>query len=1151
MMKILRSWWALSALVAIAVALILAVLLPFLLLSLRPLWVRLLLVLLVAALWGVAAWWRLRRATRAADAIAAELADPAGEEGDAVAGRMRDALTRLRAAAGGRRDYLYSRPWYVIVGPPGAGKTTALAQSGLRFPLTDKALGGIGGTRNLDFWFADEAVLIDTAGRYTTQDSDEAVDAAGWRSFLAHLTRLRPAQPVNGVLVAIGVDELVGGTLASIDAHAKAVRRRLEEIRTAIHASVPIYLMLTKADLLAGFDAFFDDLNADGRRAVLGATLKLPAGDAPASAADLLEQVDLLAAEIGARTAKRLQEEPDPARRGLILGFPAQVEALRARLHRFVEGALAPPADPRPAGIVRGVYLTSGVQHGTPLDRMLGSIAAAYASVAPAQPVAPGAGRAYFINRLFAEVILAEPGLLRPDAAFIARRRGTLVAGAAALAILTLAGFGLLGTSYARNRALQTDLLGGAQAATQEVRAAGVDLVEVRGSDPDLEQALTVLRALRGLPRGYADQRAGGPPLMMRWGLFQAGHAAAAEQAYLEAVQRIMLPRLLLQLERRLQQDAGQPMQLYEPLKVYLMLGGQGPLDARAIRAYLLDDWERSALPGGDRADVRRQLAAHLDAMLADPRLGQVWREGRAPLDGALIARSRAALQTLSLSDRAYAILRQRAGAVARPDWTASTVLSAGDALAFANGEAVVALDVPWLFTREGYRLGYQRGLQTVQQDMRRDLWVFGRDADTLATRQGLAGLRGGVAALYARDYIAAWDKVATLPRPADYFGDPAALGAFSKTPSALKLLLLEVRANADLAIPAKGVKLPGGGRVAAAAVRLAGQASAGGLDAGQAIQAHFRPIADFVGDGRAPAPIDAFVDAVRRAASARSAADAVGAAGGGAVQGQLAGAVGDVVTSAAVAPAQLQPFVTEASQAGRGAAARSAQGAIAEDYAATLLPACRGVVDDRYPFVGVAANDAGSADMIRVFGANGQIDAFVGARLTPLLDTAGPVWRWRADDPVAGRFDPASAERFQQAGSIRDLVSGGFTIRISDVVLGGGVDAAVFASGGVTHRFERGSSGARPVTWTIDGLPAASVVLLSGEKELFRLDAEGAWALFRLMDAAQKENAGETAIRATFGQGKAFATFRVQLPGRTNPFGRGGLWSLRCPVRL
>ena len=84
---------------------------------------------------------------------------------------------------------LASLPWYMFIGPPGAGKTTALVNSGLKFPLADTAVGrsavrGVGGTRNCDWWFTDEAVLIDTAGRYTTQDSQAAVDSAAWLGFL-------------------------------------------------------------------------------------------------------------------------------------------------------------------------------------------------------------------------------------------------------------------------------------------------------------------------------------------------------------------------------------------------------------------------------------------------------------------------------------------------------------------------------------------------------------------------------------------------------------------------------------------------------------------------------------------------------------------------------------------------------------------------------------------------------------------------------------------------------------------------------------------------------------------------------------------------------------------------------------------------------
>ena len=43
---------------------------------------------------------------------------------------------------------------------------------------------GIGGTRNCNWWFTDEAILIDTAGRYTTQDDLNGASKAGWEGFL-------------------------------------------------------------------------------------------------------------------------------------------------------------------------------------------------------------------------------------------------------------------------------------------------------------------------------------------------------------------------------------------------------------------------------------------------------------------------------------------------------------------------------------------------------------------------------------------------------------------------------------------------------------------------------------------------------------------------------------------------------------------------------------------------------------------------------------------------------------------------------------------------------------------------------------------------------------------------------------------------------
>lgn len=93
------------------------------------------------------------------------------------------------------RQYLYQLPWYVIIGAPGAGKTTALVNSGLHFPLADRfgnQLRGVGGTRNCDWWFTNDAVLLDTAGRYTTQESQREEDAGEWQSFVALLKNTAP-----------------------------------------------------------------------------------------------------------------------------------------------------------------------------------------------------------------------------------------------------------------------------------------------------------------------------------------------------------------------------------------------------------------------------------------------------------------------------------------------------------------------------------------------------------------------------------------------------------------------------------------------------------------------------------------------------------------------------------------------------------------------------------------------------------------------------------------------------------------------------------------------------------------------------------------------------------------------------------------------
>src|SRR6185312_13723750 len=181
-------------------------------------------------------------------ATSSERDDRGAAERSQLQARFQEAVDTLRKTR--RGGNLYALPWYVVIGPPGSGKSTLLQNSGLNFPLSNKfgkeALRGVGGTRNCDWWFTDEAVFLDTAGRYTTQDSDRAADAGAWTEFLSLLRRYRKRRPINGVLVAMSLSDLLMLDANGLRDHIGAVRRRLDELGEQLRIRVPVYLVLTK-----------------------------------------------------------------------------------------------------------------------------------------------------------------------------------------------------------------------------------------------------------------------------------------------------------------------------------------------------------------------------------------------------------------------------------------------------------------------------------------------------------------------------------------------------------------------------------------------------------------------------------------------------------------------------------------------------------------------------------------------------------------------------------------------------------------------------------------------------------------------------------------------------------------------------------------
>jgi len=376
---------------------------------------RLIAIALVIGFWVMSAIVRRLRASRASEKLVGAVIAATQKEKERPSPEATKLRERFEEAIGaltkGKKPghSLYDLPWYVFIGAPGSGKTTALVNSGLKFPADQRgskaAVRGVGGTRNCDWWFTDEAIFLDTAGRYTTQDSDASSDSEGWREFLALLTKYRLRRPINGIILTISTQDLLTQGDAGREAHVDAARRRLTELTRELQIQLPVYLMVTKCDMVAGFSEYFDNLTQDERAQVWGVTFPYEQSQNGDAADVFPQEYDALIGRLNERVFARVEEERGPRRRASIFAFPQQMAALREPLTQFVSDLFSSSSFNQQI-LLRGVYLTSGTQDGTQIDRLLGSIGRRFGVAADAVAPAPGRGKAFFMERLLKQVVI-------------------------------------------------------------------------------------------------------------------------------------------------------------------------------------------------------------------------------------------------------------------------------------------------------------------------------------------------------------------------------------------------------------------------------------------------------------------------------------------------------------------------------------------------------------------------------------------------------------------------------------------------------------------------------------------------------------------------------------------------------------------------
>src|SRR5690606_10674156 len=170
-----------------------------------------------------------------------------------------------------------------------------------------------------------------------------------------------------------------------------------DELERELKVRLPVYVLVTKSDLVAGFNEYFDDLDHKGRSQVWGVTFPHEKSLAGAAAGEFAGEFARLVQRLNERMPARIDAERDPRRRQAIFAFPQQYGTLAGPLTEYIEGLFAASRPGARPPLLRGVYFTSGTQEGNPIDRILGAMARSLPQDAVAPPP-QGAGKAYFIE---------------------------------------------------------------------------------------------------------------------------------------------------------------------------------------------------------------------------------------------------------------------------------------------------------------------------------------------------------------------------------------------------------------------------------------------------------------------------------------------------------------------------------------------------------------------------------------------------------------------------------------------------------------------------------------------------------------------------------------------------------------------------------
>ena len=698
------------------------------------------------------------------------------EELQLINQQMKESIQLIKKSKLGNKKgnaALYELPWYMVIGNPAAGKSSAIYNSGLNFPFEDThqkmVSAGLSGTRNCDWFFSTEGVLLDTAGRYSVYEHDHSE----WLSFLGLLKKNRSKAPINGVILVVNIAELISQSPESSLKLAKNLRARIQDLTEQLEIFAPVYLIFTKMDLVAGFTEFFDYYEQDEFDQVWGATLPYNP-ESSQKAIELFEDhynilYDGLKSVSTTHLSRRHAQNISPS----VMTFPLEFKTLKPILKSFI-GALFEENPYQFKPVFRGFYFTSALQEGTiesPMTELLAQeFELAKNSTNEDIHKKSGQNHGYFLKGLFSDVILKDKNLVKQHINPANKRKRFLAFIASLLAVSIILGGWLW--SYRNNQQLIADV----QADLNKV-------VQMEGQSQSLTTQLDALLILQNRLKQLEDLD-NKHFFKFGLGLYQGDELYEKLKAeYLNGVKQIILLPAQNEMSSYLQavqQNAEKlrenhtnveikqvsatqqysapsdtnPQDAYNALKAYLMLSNPQYRESSHLADQITRFW-RSNLDSSQPENIQKaeQILSYSMGFAND----QVF-----PLlesDSQLVDKTRQVLLTvvrgMAARDRVYNEIKMRA-AVRFPALTVAQIVGERDRNIVLGSHAV-----PGMFTQQAWDEYVKQAIEEAADNRTETTdWVLNsRQTDDLTFSGSPDQIRKQLIQLYKQDYIKEWKQ--------------------------------------------------------------------------------------------------------------------------------------------------------------------------------------------------------------------------------------------------------------------------------------------------------------------------------------------------------------------------------------------------------